>query len=349
MMDKYIDTADPNVYGPERMGDLLGNVKHICGPEEIKYGENELIALCVVRDGRVYIRSFIEHYLAMGFKHIVLLDNNSIDDTIEIAKPYENITVLQTTLPFKHYKFLMKQFLIRRFGEHRWSLCADIDELFDFPFSDILTLHEFIEYLNANSFTAVVAYMLDMFSDEPLDEMAHADEDLKNIYHYYDITGIQKLNFEEFCPHNKITNPRIANYRGGIRDTLFNTYDRLTKTPLIFCDGKIKPMWYSSHKVKSALIADISVVLYHYKFADDFIKFVKRVVREENYYKNSEKYKQYLEVLEEDPKLSIMRETARELTSVNDLIENQFLAISKKFVDWIKKKYPGMIPIHKGL
>lgn len=348
-MDKYIDTADPNVYGPEKMGDLVKNVKHIYGPKEVKYGNDELIALCVVRDGRVYIRSFIEHYLAMGFKHIVLLDNNSIDDTIEIAKTYENLTVLQTTLPFKHYKFLMKQFLIRHFGEQRWSLCADIDELFDFPFSDILSLREFVEYLNANAFTAVVAYMLDMFSDKPLDEMAHADEDLKNLYRYYDITGIQKLNFEEFCPHNKITNPQIANYRGGIRDTLFNTYDRLTKTPLIFCDDKIMPMWYSSHKIKRALIADISTVLYHYKFAGDFIEFVKRVVREENYYKNSEKYKQYLEVLEKTPELSLMRETARELTGMNDLIENRFIAISEKFVDWIQQKHSGIRLVQKGL
>lgn len=342
-MEKYIDITDSNLFGPKRMDELSKSIKHIFGPKDVKYDKNQLIGLCLVRDGRAYMHSFIEHYFSMGFKHIVFLDNNSIDDTVEIAKTYENVTILQSALPYKNYKTLMKQFLIKRFGKNRWSLYADIDELFDFPFSDTLTLSEFIEYLNSNRFTAVVAYMLDMFSDKPLDEIANIDGGLKETFRYYDITAIQKLDFEEFCPYNEITNPLITNCRGGIRDILFNTFDRLTKTPLVFCNDKIRPMWYSSHKVEQALIADVTVVLYHYKFVGDFLASVERVVREENYYNNSEKYKKYLKILKATPGLRIIQKTAKELTSVNDLIENQFLIISENFRDWIQKKHPEIV------
>ena len=32
-------------------------------------------------------------------------------------------------------KLVMQQYLVARFGKGRWSLCVDIDELFDYPYS----------------------------------------------------------------------------------------------------------------------------------------------------------------------------------------------------------------------
>src|SRR3712207_5935632 len=75
------------------------NVEHLHGPEEIEYGEEELIVVCLVRDGRPYIRSFVEHYSSMGVKHLVFLDNGSTDGTVEALRKYEkNVTVLRTGL-----------------------------------------------------------------------------------------------------------------------------------------------------------------------------------------------------------------------------------------------------------
>ena len=52
--------------------------------------------------------------------------------TVEALKAYESVTVLRTKLPYKEYKYLMKQYLIARCGRKgRWCLCVDIDELFD--------------------------------------------------------------------------------------------------------------------------------------------------------------------------------------------------------------------------
>src|SRR5918997_5064192 len=76
------------------------NVEHLHGPEEVAYGPDELIVLCLVRDGRPYVRSFMEHYASMGVKHMVFLDNRSTDGTVEALKEYDNVTVLRTTLPY---------------------------------------------------------------------------------------------------------------------------------------------------------------------------------------------------------------------------------------------------------
>ncbi len=124
-------------------------VEHVHGPEEVAYGMDELIVLCLVRDGRPYVRSFVEHYSSMGVKHLVFLDNGSTDGTVEALKEYDNVTVLHTGLPFKRYQSPMRRYLIERFGRGRWSLYADIDELFDYPYSDIISLSSLLKYLNS--------------------------------------------------------------------------------------------------------------------------------------------------------------------------------------------------------
>src|SRR5215213_1651408 len=82
------------------------SVRHLHGPRRVAYGLNELVVVCLVRNGRPYIKSFIDHYLPLGVKHIVFLDNDPDDDTVAVAQEdHERVTVLQTKLPFKKYVF----------------------------------------------------------------------------------------------------------------------------------------------------------------------------------------------------------------------------------------------------
>lgn len=129
----------------------------------------------------------------------------------------------------------MKRYLAQTFSAGRWNLSADIDELFDYPFSKNLRLSDFLDYLNANSYTAVVAQMLDMFSDIPLNKLeSKTDDILKEKYVYYDISDIEK---EDYL-WSKRSNPAIKMHWGGIRKRVFGTINGLTKSPLVFMDGK---------------------------------------------------------------------------------------------------------------
>jgi hypothetical protein len=125
-------------------------VECVLGPKEIPYKKDELIVLCLVRDGEPWVGSFIEHYFSLGAKHIVFLDNDSTDDTVSVASEYDNVTLLRTKLPFGAGvegtvgESLMRRYLIERFGRNRWSLCVDIDELFDYPYSDVIGLGSFL-------------------------------------------------------------------------------------------------------------------------------------------------------------------------------------------------------------
>src|SRR5215216_4045813 len=321
---------------------LHSSIDHLHGPEEVPYGEDELVVVCLVRDGRPYVKSFVEHYRSLGAKHLFFLDNNSTDGTVEALQNYDNTTVLRSKLPYKGYRLAFKRFLIGRFGKKdRWCLYADIDELFDYPYSDVVGLNSFLGYLSSNSYTAVAAQMLDMFPEEPLSgrEGNLQDEPLMERYRFYDISNITSTSIKERLRlrNNTLESDDIEFFSGGIRGAIFGARPHLTKHPLVFLDGRVKPMeglsLDSDHWVANANIADISCVLLHYKFLDGYFhKQAVRAVQEENYWNDSADYKRYLQVLDKNPALQMKRESARELRNVNDLVENGFLVVSEEYM-----------------
>ena len=152
-------------------------IQHEWGVEKIQYEKDEAIVVCIVRNGEVYVKSFIEHYFSLGVKHIVLLDNDSEDNTVAIAQKYKSVTIYKIKdFMRKDEKFFENHF-INKFCKNRWCINVDIDELLDHPFSDVIGLKELLTYLNTNSYTAVVGQMLDMFSEKPLSEMTCSSAD----------------------------------------------------------------------------------------------------------------------------------------------------------------------------
>lgn len=317
--------------------DLEPHIKHLHGPEEITYAPDELVVACLVRDGRPYLKSFVEHYFSLGVKHIVFMDNGSTDGTVEALKGYDNVTILQTELPFKEYKNPLRRYLVTRFGRDRWILYVDIDELFDYPYSDVASLGSFLKYLTRNSYTAVVAQMLDMFPEGPVSKAANVkDEPLKERHRFYDVSDIAEQGYyTRGDASNAVASEEIEVYRNGIRKTVFEQYGLLTKHPLMFIDGEIRHMDPGPHWVSGARVADITCVLFHYMFIGDFYEKTLRAVKEESYANDSAKYKKFFEVLERNPELRIKRETARELRGVNDLVDDQFLVVSGDYVAWV--------------
>src|SRR5215208_4179682 len=357
------------------------SIEHLYGPEAVPYAEDELVLLCLLRDGRPYIKSFVEHHFSLGVKHLFFLDNGSTDGTVEAFKEYDNVTVLRTRLPFKEYQLSMRQYLIERFAKKgRWCLCVDIDELFDYPYSDVVSLGSLLRYLNERSYTAVVAQMLDMFPEEPLSDAAseesQEDEPLKERHRFYDISNVHGQYYSDTHPDerdhyayrhglfdvsdiviqdfkgkkvqkaqdhwayrracgtgNVLANEEIEVYKDGIQDTVFGDAPPLTKHPLVFLDEKIKPMDTSPHSVSEARIADFTCVLYHYKFLSYLYKLVQRAVRQDRY--GHKRHEKWLEVLEKTPNLLVKGENARELTSVNELVENLFLVVSEEYMMFV--------------
>jgi len=326
------------------------NTRYVCGPKKMNYKKNELVVVSVVKNGEAYIKSFIDQYFSLGVKHIFLLDNCSQDNTISIAKKYKNVTIFKSKLPYRFFEDGLSIYLVKKFCKNRWCLFVDVDELFDYPFSNIISLDSFLDYLNQNYYNSVVLQMLDMFSDKSFCKNKK-EKDIKKGYPYYDINNIKKNKLElyyhininqykESKISNNISNNKIKFYSGGINKTVFNNNNWLTKHTLFLFNKRVKPL-INKHLINNSDIADISGVIYHYKYLHNFKHLVFDIMQnKKNQRRNSCKYywQNYYNILKNNPDLCLKNKKSKKIKSTNDLIKNKFLIISKKYLDWVFNK-----------
>jgi hypothetical protein len=307
---------------------VANRIRHVHGPAAVQYADDEVLVICVVRNGAVHVRDFVEHHLRLGVRHLVLLDNGSTDDTVALAAEYDPVTVLQTDLPYRHYENVLKRYLAQRFSSRRWNLCVDIDERFDYPFSGRIALRDFIAYLNARSSTVVLAQLLDLFAADIVDDRAGAPpRPLREAHPWYDLSGIEKEDYA----WGAVPDPAIRMHWGGIRRTLFGTRNGLTKAALVRVQPEVE-LFHDWHHVRNGRIADVTCVLLHYPFAGSFTAKVADAVTTGRYGpRTTVEYRAYHEGLRA-PKRGLMRAPGvQRFTDVDTLAEQGFLIVSADY------------------
>ena len=102
------------------LNDINKNVITLKQSELIK---SKPVVLCLFKNGSYFIDSFIKHYQNIGFNNFVFLNNNSDDDSIELLEKH-NVTIINSGLSYKKYKWAFKQFLVHQYGKkHLVSIC----------------------------------------------------------------------------------------------------------------------------------------------------------------------------------------------------------------------------------
>jgi hypothetical protein len=302
--------------------------------------EDGVTLVSLVRNGEASVGPFLEHHLRLGVDHVVLMDNQSTDRTVAIARGYDRVSIysLDRALTGHDSQIIARRYLVERLCRTKWCLWLDVDELFDYPYSAGVDLPSLTAYLQKHSYTAVVAQMLDMFADAPLNRLPDPGADVRLIrerYPYYDLSAIDQSDYAAFGGyrrhHNRVSNPRIKFHTGGIRRKIFDTRQWLTKHPLIFLDGRLRPVT-QQHWVTHASCADFSCVLYHYKFLPDFYERNRRAA--DSGFGSTFDYDRLASTYNENPGLVLKRPTARKLETVMDLVDSGFLVVSEQYQAW---------------
>jgi hypothetical protein len=296
-------------------------VHRIRGPKAVPSG---VILLCRVENGIEWIPQFLTHYRSLGVAHMIFLDTGSTDGSLDLLHGTD-ITVYQTSLPFKTHRLWMRRWLIGRCPSGTWTLNVDIDELFVFPRIDVGAQHaaplpSLINYLDRNHFTAMRAHMLDMFASGPIGSRdAAADAPLHEQYPFYDISDVHQIRDSWIFREGQ-------SWMGGIRKTVFGRdHFWLTKHPLIKTGQNIRAFEDSEHGIIDAHVADITGALLHFKFTPGFRQYVEESVERGQHWNESEEYKAYQSVLAANPELSLKRETAQRWNSIDDLVRATFV------------------------
>lgn len=322
---------------PEQRRQIEQHLECIVPGGEPGEDPTQLVVVSLMRDAEDHVESFVEHHLRLGAAGIVLLDNGSRDATIERASKLDRVALLRCALPYKTHSYAYKRFLVERFGEGRWCLLADIDERFDYPFSDRLPLEGLLRYLNSRGYDAVMAQMLDLFPDGPPSSWPQGGRELIAASIWYDLSAIEARPPGRAARVNRFADPRMSFYAGGIRSSAFGATPLLTKFPLLYRRNGRGPVLESAHLCRGARVADVSGLLLHYKYDRQFLERCRRAVEEGNFFANSGAYRLYLEALEGRPDLVLRTPRARRYSGPDELVSVGLLAASAAYREYVER------------
>jgi hypothetical protein len=229
----------------------------------------------------------------------------------------------------------MRRYLIQQFGKGNWMLQVDVDEFFDYPASDRVSLPSLTRYLNHYGYTVLLVHMLDLFPEATIAWQMEAspslsepgpEEAFREQHRLYDISA---LNPQPYTFSNIVTNPAVRLYRGGLRGELFGTKGFPLFKHSLFLPGS-GVAFRHEHLMEGGRLADFTGVLYHYKFTARFQARVLDAVQQRQYFNESSVYAQYLRTLNQGA-LPLNRTSIVRLNGVQDLVENGFLVVSEQY------------------
>lgn len=246
--------------------------QHLHGPASVRLGPDQVALVALVRDAAWFLGPFLQHHLALGVAHVVLVDNGSCDATLDLARGFPGLTLLRNTLPVKRHESMLRALAARRVLRGGWVLFADADEMAELPIGRLETL---TRYANAQGFSAVLGQMIDLSCPMPYRDQVAMDypaaiaacrqwstQGLVRIA-YHDAA---RLPFHWFLRDNICADPGVGFLQGGLRAEVFGERPFLSKHSLVRNDRRIDLMRHP-HCAGGVQVADVTLALRHYKLA----------------------------------------------------------------------------------
>ncbi|OJV16205.1 MAG: hypothetical protein BGO21_00700 [Dyadobacter sp. 50-39] len=305
---------------------------------KIPSGDGEIRLFAVMRNESLRLPYFFKYYNDLGVNRFFLIDNNSSDDSRDIALSIENLHLYSTSLSYKSHWYWIEH-LVSKYGRNHWCVVVDIDELLAYPNVEQLKLKDVCCYLDTFGANALRSVLLDLYPSGPLESgilrsehnpfsiLTHFDHDIKKtVYNFFD-----KSNWKHF---------RQETYVGGVRERIFgkNLPCHLSKISLFKNNGKVY-LTPGMHALNGGDFPDISGITFHTKFLSDFIDEVDEEVQREVHYGDAIMYKIFQKTIRDRKQLSFFSENSIRYRNSSQLVSLGLMTTSTRFDDFGKSKY----------
>ena len=239
-----------------------------------------IILVCFYNDFENFAKYWMNHYINLGVKNFVMIDNNSRDKSTSIINTYKdmiNLDLWTINEPYNCYKMCgWRQQIMEHYGTSKTYLLVDSDELFVYKNFKVTKISE---YMKSNKTITSKSLMIDLYSKNGIE-----DENLEN-YKYAD--------FNTYKTTNKSFGIR---YYGGFRNRIFGIKPSLQKISLLYYSGNEILIndhfcypWAINKKSKN------NSFLLHYKFLKGDIDKYKKFAMDGRHWNNSREYKVYVD------------------------------------------------------
>lgn len=256
----------------------------------------DIVLMCVEKNDIIKLKKFISHHRTIGVDKFIIIDNDSTDGTVEYLLKQKDVFLLQTK---DLYTSIRREAWINRviayFGDNRWYLVLDSDELLVYNDYENRSIKDVIKYLQNNKIIRARALLLDMYAKEDYYEDGNVD-DFYDKCVYFDTNTYHIKNREDYI-----------NICGGSRERVFDMSPCLTKYPIFYFRKKdIHCRSHYLYSYKENFKSDCQMIIMHYKFLPGEIEKYREIVKNQNYFRGSWAYKKYLNVMEETKKINFM-------------------------------------------
>lgn len=251
----------------------------------------EIYLFSVVRNESLRLPFLFEFYRKMGVTRFFIVDNGSIDSTINFLLAQKDTHVFYTESGFKNREIWLND-LLDLYGIGNWCLTIDADELFIYPDYENIKIKDFCEEINLKGYTAIESILIDMYSEKRIvDNKYLAGDDLIKNSPYFDpycyIKKKQKMT------HVYTNDEYTADlYFGGTRKRVFGMGVCCSKIALHKHDKGIY-LDRGNHSIIGAQISPMRCAVLHFKFLYDFIPKAYEEANREEHFSNAKEYKIY--------------------------------------------------------
>ena len=305
------------------------------------------------------LSAFLAHYRKLGVARFFMVDNASDDGTAEFLRAQPDVHVFHAAGSFRAARGGTDWLnaVLQEFGVGHWCVTVDVDELFRYPGSETVGLHQLVRYLDNQDYEAMHCLLLDMYPELPLRD-ANIGSDLLEAAPYFDPGPYRRFPCE--------ATPGILIY-GGVRERVFypearaddltrrlhvKLYHRLlfnipvvrdwnwlrayrphfppclTKVPLVRWTADTRYL-NVNHFVSPRKLAPESGVLLHFKLLADFHRRADQEVIRTEYYDGAIEFRRYAAKLHVDPNVLFRNADSVRLESNEQLINLGLMHDSK--------------------
>ena len=208
----------------------------------------EILCFMCVRNESLRLPHCLSYYRRLGISRFFIVDNNSTDDTLPWLLDQPDVYVWHTDRSFRAARCGTDwlELLLREYGVNHWCLIVDADELLCYVDCETRRLEALCADLDQKGKRALLAVLLDMYSDKPIRETQYQrGQDFLEVCPYFD-RQFYHSKTDNFFGHNE-----HLSYFGGLRQRVFGGKEPGQNENYFYCLNKVPLLKYDRSFVLS--------------------------------------------------------------------------------------------------
>ena len=288
--------------------------------------------ICVAKNEFYFWPFLLAHYRSLGVNHLVILDDQSSDKSLEFLSAQPDVTVLRANMDFGdmygslRFGVVIRGLISKKLFPDRWTLIADADEFWITP-TGFNSFPDLISNLEEDGHTLCRGVMLDLFPKKLVDinpsqtaitpwRLSPWYDDINPISwpaHSSRPTSIG----EDLHVRNRIADRLLSCGHLSRADLIQRGTPAMFKSPLVKWGKNTQLL--SAHRVSNQYHNSRQLACAHFKFFPNWQAKVKTAIQSQAYYKKSIEYRVLEMAMEHLQDFDLRGKSSAKLDSFEDL------------------------------